>query len=184
MKLRPQEWLLRTHAADPAQQVVHKLRGPQGYLNSWYNRYVLRKGVERVFRESMAVLPPMMARFGERPERIGPFGEEALLESQVWIWRALNEPLHEGLKDSPRYRLVRYEDFGRAPVAVMAELFALGGLEMGPEHERRIASMSNTLFARAHSRKLDPALCGRVIRRVLADSPLLAIAEAEDPEAA
>ncbi len=173
LKIRPPAWLLRTHGGDPGQRVLHQIREPRSYLNSWYNRWVVQgAGGEQVFRESMRVVPHLLADFGEDPARFAEYSEERLVESQLWIWRHLNETLHLGLRDSPRYRVVTYDAFDRAPAETMEELLAFCGLPAPAPVLEKVGAMRNTLFGAHRGGKLDPELCDRLIARVLDGSPL------------
>ncbi|SFI48549.1 sulfotransferase domain-containing protein [Albimonas pacifica] len=173
LKIRPPAWLLRTHAGDPDQLVLHQIREPRAYLNSWYNRWVVQgSGGEQVFRESMVLVPHLLADFGEDPARFAEYSEERLVESQMWIWRHLNETLHLGLRDSPRYRVVNYDAFDRAPVEEMEALLGFCGLPAPAPVLEKVGAMRNTLFGAHKGGRLDPELCERVIARVLDGSPL------------
>lgn len=174
LKTRPPQWLLRTHAGDPDQIVIHQIRDPRAFLNSWYNRWVSDSGGgdETVYRATMTVLPHMLAHFGESADRFAQYSEENLIESEVWLWRYLNEVLYTSLKDSPRYRLVNYDAFGRDPAGSMRDLLTLCGRGAPDSLLAGIGRMENTLFAKGHGARLDPALCERVLARVLSGSVL------------
>ncbi|WP_339947428.1 hypothetical protein [uncultured Albimonas sp.] len=174
LKIRPSSWLLRTHFGDPDQIVVHQIREPRAFLNSWHNRWVARDGggAETVYRATLRVLPAILADFGEDPARFDRYSEETLIESELWLWRHLNETLHLALRDSPRYRLVTYEAFDRDPAAETAEVLKLCGLDAPTSVLERVGAMQNTLFGARHGATLDPALCERAMARVLEGSPL------------
>jgi hypothetical protein len=174
LKVRPPAWLLRTHAGDLDQIVIHQIRDPRAFLNSWYNRWVEQRGggAERVYRANMTVLPDMLADFGESADRFAEYSEQNLIESQVWLWRHLNEMLHAGLKASPRYRMVNYDAFGRDPRGAIHDLFTLSGRDAPETALNEAERMENTLFHKGHGRKLDPDLCERALARALEGSAL------------
>ena len=179
LKTRPPEWILRTHAVDRDQKVIHKIRNPLGYLNSWYNRYVIKKPgqAQAVFRESMQNVPYILKFFGEDKDRIGSFSERALIESELWIWRFLNEKIFSTLRNSSRYRLIRYEEFEKQPVDSMKNLVEFCGLEPDDGFLGHFAIMENTLFGQSHVEKIDADLVKQSARRVLMRSPLLEIVD-------
>lgn len=172
--LRQPHWLLRTHAEDPGQHVVHVVRPAVGFIRSWFNRYVaLAPGGERgVFDQNMKTARPIVAHFGARFLSGDAFSRDALIESELWRWRYVNEKLMAGLGASARYRMVGYREASGDPVALAGGLAPWLGLDFDDAVRRRLARTENTLFARPHSETLDPALIERLARHVVADGPL------------
>jgi len=168
-----QGWIDAVFAAEPGLRVVHNVRDPAAFLRSWYRRYVPRRGERRVFEDNVATIDRILTHFGAAPGRFEAFSTEALVESELWRWRYVNEPLYGRLEGHERYALVRYREASADPVALARRLFAFAGLGLAPRHEARIAGLENTLFGRQpDAPTLDDAVLDAVAERVLADSPL------------
>lgn len=166
-------WVLKVHAAEPGQQILHIVREPAGFLQSWWNRYVLTRagGPEAVFAESLRDLDGILTRLGKEPGQFTDYSKEALIEAQLWRWRYANETVLASLGSSPRYHLVRYREARQEPVATARRLYAALGLSFTDTHARRIAGLKQTLFTTPHSEKLDAGLVDEMVGKVMKDSP-------------
>jgi hypothetical protein len=170
-------WIVRMHDEDPRMRVLHNLRHPRDYLDSWMNRFVRRAGADprRAFEHAVAQgeIARMLDHFGVPHDILGTYSEEHLIEQELWLWRFHNEVPYIRLGGSERYRVVTYAGYDADPVGTMREAYAFAGLDFADRHAERIGGMRNTLFARPHAHRLDDALCDRLIDRVLGDSPLM-----------
>ncbi len=177
---RPQRFLAATHAAMPAQTVVHNIREPEKYLNSWYNRLVVPEyngDLEAVYRLNRATAQEELRRNGMDVKLDEAFSLRALLVAELWNWRLCNEPIHEALRGSPRYRLVHYNEISTAPEETARRLFMHAGLEFTAMHAARIAALRNTLFASPHAARLDPVAVQEAADEVLSDCPVCRFAQ-------
>lgn len=165
-------WILRTHDADPGQHVIHMIRAPQGFVASWLNRYVAPRGSEKVFADNLATLDVILEALGGRLHSGRTFSEAALIESELWRWRYMNETVFSALSGSDRYKLWHYEDALNAPAQKGAEAMGWLGLEIDEATQTRMSQMENTLFAKPHARKIDNAQTADLAATVLDGSPM------------
>lgn len=168
--------LIKAHSIAPGQRLVHILRSPAGFLNSWYNRYVLKRpgGEDEVWKANLTTLPRILAHFDEDPARFERQNRELLLESELWRWRYLNEMLYS-LAESDRYHLLTYEAVTRDPVSSARTLFAFAGLDFSRHHMDRINAIENRVFAAPHQVTLDRREIDAAATRVLTGSPLASL---------
>ena len=168
-------WTVALHNAQPELKVVHNLRKPLDYLNSWFNRHVAR--VEPgSFATTFADVPRILAAFGrDDAGRLADLGEESLIEIEMWRWRFVNETIQTALAGSPRLMTVTYDEIDRDTAAAAERLYAFAGLPLSNETRAAAAAMENKLFARKHTTRLDRERALRIIETVLGDSPLRAI---------
>lgn len=168
-------WLIRTHAEEEGQLVIHNFRDPAVFLRSWRHRYVDRwgGGPEASFDEVRRKTGTIWAHYGIDPARYATFSEELLLEGGLWRWRYMNETLHDALASSPRYLTTTYAEYDADPVQAMRPLFEAAGLEMTDDVAGQIAGMSNTLFKPRKRDNSDAALYDEVCDRVLEGSSIL-----------
>lgn len=179
-------YAVKMHDADPGMLVVHNIRHPSKYLDSWMNRFVERhhEAHHEVFEKQKAELGRQMAYFGRDAATLETFSEENFIEGELWRWRFINENLHDRLSGSDRYRVISYEAYEADPVGRMREMFAYAGLPFEDRHAEGLKGMSNKLFAAPHGTRLDPDLSARLIDKVLEGSPLLSLLPAPAGEAA
>jgi hypothetical protein len=165
-------WTLRAHDLFETQRVVHVIRRPEGFIQSWWSRYVtgIGGGPDRVFADNQPSLARILAHFGRADEMPESYSLRALLVSELWRWRYMNEGLAERLSGSERYLPVPYE-------AVMADrtdwaekIYAFAGLEMTEETRAQVEAMRNTLFGERKSDGLEPDLVAAAVDEVTADS--------------
>jgi hypothetical protein len=179
-------YAVKMHDADPGMLVVHNIRHPAKYLNSWMNRFVERHhdDHEEVYRKQHEELGRQMAWFGRDVAPLGAFSEENFIEGELWRWRFINEVLHTRLAGSDRYRVISYEAYEADPLARMKDLFAFAQIPFEDRHAEGLKGMSNTLFAKPHGKRLDADLVRRLIDKVLEDSPLMSLIPAKPAQEA
>ena len=168
-------WLIRTHAAEPGQLVIHNFRDPAAFLRSWRHRYVDEwgGGPEASLQQVREKTGLIWAHYGVDPARFETFSEAALLEGGLWRWRYMNETLYDALKDSPRYLTTTYAEYDANPVQSMRPLFDAAGLEMTDTVARKIEGMQNVLFKPQARKDQNSALYEDVCARVLEGSSIL-----------
>ncbi|KPP84152.1 MAG: Sulfotransferase domain [Rhodobacteraceae bacterium HLUCCA08] len=167
IKGRAISWLEATHDALPDQYVVHGLRSPFGYLNSWWNRFVKRdgRGPEWTYDQVKALAAPILDRNAARP-LADAFSLPELIRGRLWLWRELNGRMHASLCHSPRYLLLDYDDVSADPVAAARQIYAHCQLDFDDRHAARITGGKKAVFNNPHSEKLDEAM----MRDVAADA--------------
>ncbi len=167
-------WIVDTHATHREQKVLHIIREPTGFIRSWLNRYVAtrRGGAVQVFADNLETLPRILRHFGEDPACYHTFSESALIESELWRWRYVNEILISQLRSSDRYMTVVFDDISQPANADIDGIFSFCGIEMTDDARARISLIENKLFSRPHARSVDAQAIGAAARRVLKGSAL------------
>ena len=165
-------WILRTHAQDPGQHVIHVVRDPAGFIPSWMNRYVAPRGGEKVHADNLATLDIILERLGGTLQHGRAYSEAALIESELWRWRYMNDTVFMALSVSERYRLWRYEEMIANPAQMGGEAMAWLGLDVDASTRQRMSRMENTLFAKPHAKRLDTGQVGDIAAAVLEGSPM------------
>ncbi|MFK7962002.1 MAG: sulfotransferase [Phycisphaerales bacterium] len=129
------DWLLRTQ---PAVNIVHIVRDPAAFLDSWQRRYVARNRPPAVLDANRARLHRLAALEPTWAERMGDPEAMGLEESELWYWRYATELSHAASAGRDRYELVSYEAIVADPVAVTRSLYAATGLEWAADIETRV----------------------------------------------
>ena len=141
-----QGWADAILPADPYFFVVHNMRRPDDFLRSWWERYVLAHGPEKVWADSLETIGRVLEAFGEAPGRFTDYSDAGLVETEVWRWRYVNEFLFERYADHPRYAVVTFQEASDDPVALARRLYAMVGLGFGDAEEARVEALRNTKF--------------------------------------
>lgn len=177
-------WPARLLAAQRALhtlRIIHVIRAPEAFLQSWYARYVLfhPRGAEYVFEENCLSGCHIASHFGRDTRALYTDGYslEALLEGEAWRWRYVNEVMFDALKESPRYLLVNYADLMRSKSEVAEQVASFCGLEFSQRMHDRVGQNQNRLFTSRNRQLLDPELVARISNRVLENSTLSTLFE-------
>ncbi len=171
-------WCCAMAKENPNCLIVHNVRSPVEFLQSWYNRFIKTGVGFSSFEENFEDIPRILSFFGRADsERLRETTEENVIEANLWRWRYVNEKLLE-VSDLPRqYKRVTYRDVGRDPLGTAESLYNFCGLPFDTETRARINSMKNTLFSNPHKFALDQSICNKLADRVLEDSILDEIVE-------
>lgn len=142
-----------------AQYLIHTVRHPLRYLNSWYGRFISFrfKQPERDYEITKAAIRTYLDEIGA-PQLPEAYSEFNTCVAQLYKWRMDNETVFEACKHSKTYLPITYERISADQAAAAREVFAFAGLELSKAHEQQLASMQNTLFARPHAGKIDPKI--------------------------
>ncbi len=119
-------WMLRHR---PQTRIIHNVRHPGGFLNSWHNRWLDANDADDVLalnrqrlHDVADVDPAWAARFGD-------IDAMDVQWSEMWYWRYSNETIYEAGNGRDHYRLTIYERTTEDPMPVMRDLYAFCGLE-------------------------------------------------------
>lgn len=166
-------WILQAHDRFPSQHVVHVVRPPAGFIQSWWSRYVtgIGGGPEKVFADNLPSLQRILAHFGRGDEMPAVYSERNLLTSELWRWRYMNEVVLSALQGDPRYLLAPYRDVMQDRLGWAERLYDFAGLEMDDSVRAQVAAMQNTLFRTRKPDGLEPDLVAEAVGEVLQDSP-------------
>ncbi|MEM1159460.1 MAG: sulfotransferase [Pseudomonadota bacterium] len=169
-------WIVQSHARHPGQKVLHILREPASFLQSWYNRYIQRhtSGVEQVYATNCTTLPQILAHFGARSDCDNGFSLENLIETELWRWRYMNELPLQTIGTSERYKLVGFQDVSARGQDTIRDIYAFCGLDLDDVTWGRIDALTNRMFPKTSTRPFEGLDVQSIIDRVLHGSLLCA----------
>jgi hypothetical protein len=166
-------WVAWVLARRPSTKIVHIVRHPGGFLNSWRNRHLGVHDPEEVRTENRNRLDVIRTAHPEWAGRFGDIDAMAVGESELWYWRYATETINAAGAGKPQYHLILYEHLAADPTAVMRRVFEFSGLEWDDRIARRVRARSteSTSIAAAWRSKLSKEEVAHV-ERVLAGSPM------------
>lgn len=170
------QWLIAVHDHDPGQRVIHTVRNPRNYLNSWYKRLVMSPlggGPEQIYGQVRDLAAPILARAG-LPALPTQYSLPALLQGELTLWRSVNDSLFTALRHSPRYLMLRYEDISRDPLGCAQTAFDHAGLVLDDQTRARLGAQGNSLFEKSPIPDLDRDLVDAAIAATLGDAAIAA----------
>ncbi len=171
-------WITAAHPQVPAQHVLHIVRNPLGFVQSWWKRYVMRNpgGPEQVYADNRPSVRSIRQFYGKTEPLPDKFTLRNLVASELWRWRYVNERMQSTLAGSPRYMRLDYEMAVADRLETARKLYGFAGLDMPDKTLSRIAGMRNTLFAKHSPDGLDQDLIEDAIHEVMDDSRHTAVA--------
>ncbi len=166
-------WTAALARADENCLIVHNMRDPIDYLQSWYNRLILARAGTSCFEANFGDVPRILGHFGrDDAERLRNPSQENLVEVELWRWRYINESIADLASLPGQYFRVTYDRLESDIEGVVHRLYAFAGLALDDRTLSRILGLKNELFREPHREKLDRNLCDRLAARVLEGSPL------------
>ncbi len=168
--------VLDQHQTTPNQYVIHALRRPDAYLQSWYNLYVKLQSRPYIdlqndtlsFLEN--VLPPSQFAALQPDNTL-----ETLIRLELIKVRACHESIFVNFRDSDHHLTITFEEFNRDPLVATQRVFAFLGLDSPERTTTGSAQLKNSLFANPHAEKLDKSILDQAMRDIMGDSPLLSL---------
>jgi len=157
----------------PDTRVVHIVRHPGGFLNSYCHRWLAHQSRPRVAETNRRRLrmiaetePGWDAIFGD----IDTMGAE---EAELWFWRYACETIHEAGQAHRHYHLVLYEDVANQPIPTIRQLFARCGLDWDIHVEQAVShsGFGANRIASSWRDRLSSAQW-QLVQKVLENSPL------------
>jgi hypothetical protein len=134
------DWVLKN---DPRGRVLHIVRHPGGFLNSYMTRWLQhaedREAVLATNRRRLETVAAGMPRWADR---FGDISAMSLLETELWFWCYCAETFYEIGHQSPAYRRIIYENLVRDTVAIARSIYEWCDLPWEPSIERAIGSSS------------------------------------------
>jgi hypothetical protein len=167
------DWIIRAHDLVETGRVVHVVRHPQDFVQSWWSRYVtgIGGGPEKVFADNQPSLTRILRHFGKERASPAVYSLEGLVISELWRWRYVNEVMLDRFSGSSRYLKLAYERVMKDKLSWAERLFEFTGLEMTPACRSSVKKMENTLFQARKADGVDPALVEAAVEQVMGDSP-------------
>jgi hypothetical protein len=160
-------WALRNR---PEARVLHIVRHPGGFLNSYINRWLsLQDDHNKVLSDNRRRLVMVAASAPEWGERFGDVGTMSLLEAELWFWCFAAEAIDEAGRGNPSYQLIIYEDLARDPIGVARAVYRTCDLPWDEPVERAVRASSGESKAISSSwrKKLTPEQVG-LVEKILA----------------
>ena len=123
----------------PGVPVLHIVRHPGGFLNSWANRYLSTTTTSSSARQKRIQLIDICASSSEWREILGNVDEMGLEELHLWYWLYMNQVVIESGRNNPDFHLIQYEDLVSRQTEIMKPIFERYGLKWTEEIAGEIA---------------------------------------------
>lgn len=169
-------WVRWVLAHEPDAAVIHILRHPGGYLNSWANRWLRPNDAAEVHRLNLDRLGRIEWADPAWGRRWGRIDAMDVQESELWFWRYANEAIFAGGQGRPGYRTILYEQLVDRPLDMARSLYELCRLPWGPGIEEAVLQTTgeSEQIASAWRSRLKPEQVA-MVERILEGSPLAAL---------
>lgn len=139
-------------------QIIHCVRHPSGYLDSWSRRWLASADLHAVARDNRERLRDVARVDPDFGARMGDIESMPPTESELWFWRYSTEAIDRAGKQHRRYRRVLYDRMVLAPVKTLQEIYADCGLPWTEAIARATAERSrgSAEIARQSRASADP----------------------------
>ncbi|MFP4173752.1 MAG: sulfotransferase [Candidatus Hydrogenedentota bacterium] len=163
-------WALRNR---PKSRVIHLVRHPGGFLNSWSNRYLSRHNESKVLGENRQRLRDVAAIDVDWGARFGDVDAMDVEAAEMWYWLYANESLYVEGRNRGRYLPLTFERLAAEPLATAQDAFEFCGLEWNNRIQDSVREMSeqSQQIAKAWRSQLTREQV-TLVERILGDSPL------------
>ncbi|MGB3614339.1 MAG: sulfotransferase [Elainellaceae cyanobacterium] len=157
----------------PRSRVIHIMRHPGGFLNSWRNRYVTAQATDQIRQANSDRLKKIAAASPHWARRMGDIDAMCIDESELWYWCYANEVVYRAGQGQSNYHLIIYEDLVRSPADQMRQVYSTCGLPWTSAIESRITSSAaaSASIAMAWKHQIAPAQ-RRLVDSILAKSAM------------
>lgn len=163
-------WSLRHR---PRTAVVHIVRHPGGFLNSWRRRYLAHHDESAVSAANITRLRMVADAHPEWASLLDDIEAMSVDESELWYWRYAAEIVDNAGRGLPHYHPVVYERLVESPVEVGRALYSACGLAWTPRIEAAVQGTASDSASIAEAwRDRLPSELTSVVRRILEGSPL------------
>lgn len=157
----------------PEVPVVHIVRHPGGYINSWLNRYVPYSTPTEIAELNRRRLYDISDEDPEWKHRFGDIASMSMVKSELWYWRYATEIIHQCGNKSPNYHLVIYEDLAHEAVPIIKGIYKSAGLPWTDEIQSKIETECGDSLTIANNWKNKlPMEYQELVATILQDSPL------------
>lgn len=163
-------WALRHR---PEARIVHLVRHPSGFLNSWVKRYLNANDSQQVLQANRARLQSVANVDATWGRLFGDIEAMPLEETELWYWRYANESLYVEGKGRESYLMIPFEQLAHEPLESAKQAFGFCGLTWSDQIERHVVEMSrrSPQIAKAWQSHLSAEQIA-IVERVLDGSPL------------
>ena len=138
----PPGWASFVLSQCPEVPVIHVVRHPGGFLNSWAGRYLADRRQADVLKLNLERLRLISSFDDDWRNRFGIIDEMDVYESELWYWLYVNEEISRAGEFSARYARVVFEDLAHNAVDTMESLYERLGIPFGDSVQRAILASS------------------------------------------
>ena len=128
-------WALSNRAEVP---VLHIVRHPGGFLNSWINRYLKLNDREQVRRANADRLKRIAAADATWSNRFGDIDAMSVEESELWYWLISAETIYLSGREYEQFHQFIYEEVAREVVDNARRAYGACGLEWTDAVEKAV----------------------------------------------
>lgn len=162
------EWLLLNR---PNVSIVHIVRHPGGFLNSWQNRYLATQDPKAVREANYERLKQIVKGDSGWGDRFGNLEAMSVDEMELWYWCYATETIHQAGYRRNNYLEIVYENLVAAPLEIAKQLYEKCHLPWTNEIERKVAQSagSSNAIATAWRNKLSSENI-QLVERILDNS--------------
>ncbi|MGF1482404.1 MAG: sulfotransferase [Cyanophyceae cyanobacterium] len=164
------EWVLLNQ---PEILVIHIVRHPGGFLNSWQNRYLKTQEPEAVEQANQERLRQVAQREPQWAALFKDIGDMSVEESELWYWRYAAETIHAAGEGQSNYLRIIYENLVADPLTVVRNLYEKCCLPWTEDIEKQVfqSSSGSNSIATAWSEKLQSEQVA-LVKRILHGSSM------------
>ncbi|MEO9827665.1 MAG: sulfotransferase [Paracoccaceae bacterium] len=147
-------WVLKNR---PDVLVLHIVRHPGGFLNSWHHRYVAYAGIEAVTQDNAARIRSLIKLDKNWRSEIPDIDNMSVEESELWYWKYSTETIYNAGKNLKNCQLIIYENMTKDPKKYAEEIYQRCGLLWTEDVNAAIIASSQTSvdIASAWTNRLD-----------------------------
>ncbi|MDJ0615307.1 MAG: sulfotransferase [Calothrix sp. MO_192.B10] len=164
------DWVLNNR---PNTIVIHIVRHPGGFLNSWQKRYLKVNDTDEVKKanakrlKQIADIDPYWAKL------FGDIEAMEVDESELWYWRYASETIHAAGNHKPNYIRIIYEDLVSDTLKISKQIYQKCNLPWTKEIETSIfnSTSNSNVIASAWRKHLNTQQIA-LVERVVSDSPM------------
>lgn len=131
-------WAVWVLSHRPNTPVLHIVRHPGGFLNSWASRYLADRERSCVARANEERLNQVVSADADFASLFGPPSEMGVEESELWYWRYSAEKIHAAGEGRPNYKLIVYEDLHGDFLRTAQEVYEFCGVPWDGDTETRV----------------------------------------------
>ncbi|MDV2998788.1 MAG: hypothetical protein N5P05_000394 [Chroococcopsis gigantea SAG 12.99] len=137
-------WANWTVENRPNALVIHIVRHPGGFLNSWKSRYLKKNKLEDVKEANEKRLKEIAKVDTEWAKKFGDIDAMTVEESELWYWCYTNEMIYCGGQGRPNYLSIIYENLVAEPLSITQLLYDKCNLPLTEEIKKVILENSSS----------------------------------------
>ncbi len=133
-------WLLRRRPQVP---VVHIVRHPGGFLDSWRRRWLNKHDPAEVAANNRQRLVAVAERHSDWARRFGDIGAMSVEESELYYWLFATVQIDQAGRQHGSYCRVLFEEMAAFPVEQARRIYRVCGLAWSDKIEARVKEMTS-----------------------------------------